>query len=68
MQASDSNAFLQGIFIRNNLTGIDFVELKAESVQGEIKFGKWKSSQSGIGVLDFEMSENLLKECSSKIP
>ncbi len=60
--------FQQGLFIRNNLTGIELVELKGESVQGEIKFGKWKSSQTGHGVLEFDMKEKHLRDCDRKFP
>jgi hypothetical protein len=58
--------FYQGLFVRNNLTGIELIELKGESVQGEIKFGKWKSSQAGHGVLEFDMKEKHLRDCDRK--
>ena len=42
------------------------MELKGESVEGEIKFGKWKSSQTGHGVLEFDMKEKHLRDCDRK--
>lgn len=59
--------FNQGLFIRNNLTGIELVEIRGESVQGEIKFGKWKSSQTGTGLLEFDMKEKHLRDCDRKL-
>ena len=65
-QPGIAGKFHQGLFVRNNLTGIEFVELKGESVEGEIKFGKWKSSQTGHGVLEFDMKEKHLRDCDRK--
>jgi hypothetical protein len=45
---------------------VELLELKGESVEGEIKFGKWKSSQTGHGLLDFDMKEKHLRDCDRK--
>ena len=66
-QPENVGKFVHGLFVRNNLTGTEMVELKGESVEGEIKFGKWKSSQTGIGLLEFDMKEKHLRDCDRKL-
>merc|ERR1712045_338882 len=63
--------FRNGIIIRNNLTGLEFLELFGEAVLGEIKFGKFKAtpltpaSSLDKAVLDFDMKEKHLRGCTT---
>ena len=62
--------FKSGLFIRNNLTGVEFLEFYGESVHGEIKFGKFKANpmQSSAtfekSIFEFDMKEKHLKGCT----
>ena len=57
--------FNHGLFIRNNLTGIELVTFKGASANGEFQFGKFnynKESESDM-TLEFDMKEKHLKDC-----
>ena len=62
--------FKSGLFVRNNLTGVEFLEFYGESVHGEIKFGKFKANpmQSSAtlekSIFEFDMKEKHLKGCT----
>ena len=66
--------FKSGLFIRNNLTGVEFLEFYGESVHGEIKFGKFKANpmQSSAtfekSIFEFDMKEKHLKGCTQQGP
>ena len=49
--------------MRNNLTGLDVVDLVGTGATGEIKFGNRKA---GSTIHAFEMTEKHLKDCDSK--
>ena len=51
------------LFIRNNLTGLDVVDLIGVGATGDIKFGNRKT---GSTIHAFEMTEKHLKDCDSK--
>jgi len=57
--------FRHGIFVRNNLTGIEMVTFAATSVNGEFKFGKFKHNHQSPEdmVLEFDMREKRLEDC-----
>ena len=61
--------FKSGIFVRNNMTGIEFLEFYGEAVHGEVKFGKFKatpmtaSSAFDKAIFEFDMKEKHLKGC-----
>jgi len=48
------------LFVRNNLTGLDVVDLVGTGATGEIKFGNRKA---GSTIHAFEMTEKHLKDC-----
>jgi len=54
-----------GIFVRNNLTGIEVATFRAEGVKGEFKLGKFRHNHPKPEemVLDFDMKEKHLKDC-----
>ena len=57
------------LFVRNNLTGAEAVELGGRSVFGSLSFGGWRSGRnggSGSSILRFEVQEKHLKDCSRK--
>ena len=58
-----------GIFVRNNLTGIEVATFRAEGVKGEFKLGKFRHNHPKPEemVLDFDMKEKHLKDCDSKL-
>ena len=60
--------FRSGIFIRNNLTGVEMATFGGESVNGEFKLGKFKHNHPRPEemVLDFDMREKHLKDCESE--
>ena len=66
--------FKSGLFIRNNLTGVEFLEFYGESVHGEVKFGKFKANpmQSSAtfekSIFEFDMKEKHLKGCTQGNP
>merc|ERR1712223_1246751 len=57
-------------FVRNNLTGVEFLEFYGESVHGEVKFGKFKANpmQSSAtfekSIFEFNLNEKHLKGCT----
>ena len=54
------------LFVRNNLTGVEAVDLAGRSVFGSRSFGGWRSGRnggSGSTVLRFEVQEKHLKDC-----
>ena len=52
------------IFIRNNLTGVEILDINGKSVNGELNFGPWKSkSDKPDNILRFEVREKHLKDC-----
>ena len=63
--------FKSGLFVRNNLTGVEFIEFFGEAVHGEVKFGKFKATPASTSetlekaVLEFDMKEKHLKGCTS---
>ena len=63
--------FKSGLFVRNNLTGVEFIEFFGEAVHGEVKFGKFRATTSTSSetlekaVLEFDMKEKHLKGCTS---
>ena len=61
---------LQAVFVRNNLTGVELLEMTARGVHGELRFGTTAMmsgalSESG-GSLKFDVSERHLKDCYRK--
>ena len=62
--------FKSGLFVRNNLTGVEFIEFFGEAVHGEVKFGKFKATPASTSetlekaVLEFDMKEKHLKGCT----
>ena len=62
--------FKSGLFVRNNLTGVEFLEFYGESVHGEVKFGKFKANpmQSSAtfekSIFEFNLNEKHLKGCT----
>ena len=64
---------LQAVFVRNNLTGVELLEMTARGVHGELRFGttammsgaRGASAESG-GLLKFEVKEKHLKDCYRK--
>ena len=62
--------FKSGLIIRNNLTGLEFLEVFGEAVMGEIKFGKFKATPLTPAttlekaILEFDMKEKHLKGCT----
>ena len=64
-----ANDFQSALFVRNNLTGVEVAEIRAQSVFGSLSFGSWKTNGAQNGdksVLRFEVSEKLLKDCNRK--
>ena len=65
----EAGHFRHGFFVRNNLTGVEFMEVFGEAVNGEMKFGKWKSMDilnsevAKEATLEFDMKEKHLKDC-----
>ena len=61
------------MFVRNNLTGVELLEMTARGVHGELRFGttammsgvRGASAESG-GLLKFEVKEKHLKDCYRK--
>ena len=58
------------MFVRNNLTGVELLEMKARGVHGELRFGTMSGvrgplAESG-GSLKFEVKEKHLKDCYRK--
>ena len=58
--------YRSGLFLRNNLTGIEFLQLFGEAVHGEIKFSKYKATpmtmqEEASNVLEFDMKDKHLK-------
>ena len=64
-----AGTFRSALFVRNNLTGVEILSLRAQSVYGSLSFGSWKSnvaSNSGslpASTLFFEVKEKHLKDC-----
>ena len=62
------------MFVRNNLTGVELLEMTARGVHGELRFGttammsgaRGASAESG-GLLKFEVKEKHLKDCYRKL-
>ena len=60
------------MFVRNNLTGVELLEMKARGVHGELRFGTAamiagaKAQADGGGILKFEVKEKHLKDCYRK--
>ena len=71
MLLNDFSIFLEGMLVRNNLTGIELVTFSGESVLGEFKFGKFRhdhhasklEDERESAILEFDMKEKHLKDC-----
>jgi hypothetical protein len=67
---STDNFYRQAIFVRNNLTGVELVEMTAKGVYGDLRFGTAGVSGGGKGgvasILKFEVKEKHLKDCNRK--
>ena len=69
--AAAAGEFRSALFVRNNLTGVEAVDLAGRSVFGSLSFGGWKSSGgeggTGSAVLRFEVQEKHLKDCNREL-
>ena len=61
------------MFVRNNLTGVELLEMKARGVHGELRFGTAAmlsstkaQAEGGSSTLKFEVKEKHLKDCYRK--
>ncbi len=67
--AASAGEFNSALFVRNNLTGVEAVDLSGRSVFGSLSFAGWKSGRnggSGSSILRFEVQEKHLKDCDRK--
>ena len=61
---NEVESIMSAIFVRNNLTGVEILDIDGQSVSGELNFGPWKSrSEKPDNVLRFEVKEKHLKDC-----
>ena len=68
---SADDFYRQALFVRNNLTGLELVELTAKGVYGELRFGTTSTMAavttgkmgSAAPTLKFEVKEKHLKDC-----
>ncbi len=56
--------FKQAIFVRNNLTGLEMVEVFGEAAHGSLSLGGHDGDAGGV--LRFEVQEKHLKDCARK--
>ena len=58
------------MFVRNNLTGVELLEMKARGVHGELRFGTTVMMSGALAesrsLLKFEVKEKHLKDCYRK--